>query len=243
MISPHEQDIQKVLLTHMPLGALDLLAQRALWRPSCGVIPPQYAVFDVVGSPATLCNFNLDGLASQYCSHRHSVLEMHGRIDRPWFEHASYRDLLEATVVYGIRLPHLTPKLMPQPEPENIALQPLYAHAGRLLRCAPALIILGYSFGQRSEGLDDARSFDFFVSLLKLQPRPVFVVSPTPHDLAELLRDTLSSYNVFGISLRWELFSSVVLANVDPVQGLSMRWLDNNLKAIMRAYVTVLDSS
>ncbi len=147
----------------------------------------------------------------------------------------SYRgDLLEATVVYGIRFPHLTPKLLPQPEHDNMSLQPTYERAGRLFHRAPAVIILGYSFGQRSDGFDDAHSFEFFVSLLKLQPRPVFVVSPTPHDLAEILRDRLSCHNVFGIPLRWELFSGAVLANADPVQGLDVRCLGRNSELVMR---------
>lgn len=242
-ISSGEQDIRKVLLTHMSPGALDVIAQHALWRPSNGIIPPQYAVFDVVGSPATLCNFNLDGLASRHCSHRHSVLEMHGRIDSARFEQSNYRDLLEATVVYDIRFPHLTPKLLPQPEPENMTLYPQYARAGRLFRRAPAVIVLGYSFSQRSEGFDDAHSFEFFVSLLKLQPRPVFVVSPTPHDLAEILRDRLSSHNVFGIPLRWELFSGAVVANIDPVQGLDVRQMNRNFECILRAYDKALDTA
>ena len=118
----------------------------------------------------------------------------------------NYDELLEATVVYGIRLPHLTPKLMPQVEPENITLQPAYAHAKRLFRYAPAVIILGYSFGQRSDGFDDKHSFEYVASLLRVSPRPVFVVSPTPHDLAGLLRDTLSWRHVFGLALRWEQF-------------------------------------
>lgn len=242
-ISPHERDIRSVLLTHMPPGALDLLAQRVLWRSSDGVVPPQYAVFDIVGSPATLCNFNLDGLASTHCGHRHFVLEMHGRIDSPRFERTNYEDFLEATVVYGIRLPHLTPKLMPQLEPGNITLQPAYARAKALFRYAPAMIILGYSFGQRNEGFDDKYSFEYVVSLLKFNSCPVFVVSLTPHDLAELLSDRLSSRYVFGISLRWELFSGAVLANVHPIQGLGIHWLAKNIEAVIRAYETALDAS
>ena len=123
-----------------------------------------------------------------------------------------------------------------------MVLQPQYANAGRLLRNAPAVVILGYSFGQRSEGFDDVRSLDYFVSLLRRQPRPVFVVSPTPHDLAEILRDRLSSNNVCGISIRWELFSGVVLANADPVRGLGLRWLENNIRSVMYAYAKALDA-
>jgi len=241
-ISPDEQDIQKILLTHMPPAALDLLAQRALWVPSNGVVPSQYAVFEVVCSPATLCNFNLDGLASLHCGHRHSVIEMHGRIDRPWFERANYRELLEAAVIDEIPIPHLSPKLLPQPEPTDTTSHPNYTRAQQLFHLARAVIILGYSFGQRSDGFDDTQSFEFFVSLMRCHPRPVFVVSLTPHDLAEMLRDRLSSHHVYGISLRWELFSGAVLANADPVQGLRTNWLDKKLEGVIRAYETALDS-
>lgn len=242
-IPPHERDIRKLLLTHMPPGALDLLAQRALWRPGNSVVPPQYAVFDVVGSPATMCNFNLDGLASTYCGHRHNVLEMHGRIDSHWFECMNYVDLLEAAVVYGIRFPHLTPKLMPQVEPEGIALLPIFSRARGLFRSACAMIILGYSFGQRNEGLDDRYSFEYVVSLLKIKSCPVFVVSPTPHDLTERLRDSLSSRNVFGISLRWELFSGAVLGHAHPLHGVGEHWLATNVDRVIRSYEIALDAS
>lgn len=242
IIPQHERDIRKVLLKHIPPGALDLLAQRALWRPSDSVVPPQYAVFDVVGSPATLCNFNLDGLASIHCSHRHYVLEMHGRIDSVRFARMNYDNLREATIVYGLHLPHLTPKLMPQVEPENITLQPAYTRAKDLFPYAQAVIILGYSFGQRSDGFDDRYSFEYLASLLKFNPRPVFVVSPTPHDLAELLRDTLSWRHVFGLALRWELFSGSVLANVNPMHGMRTKELDINVDSVIRSYETALDA-
>lgn len=201
-IFPFEQDIQKLILAYMSPAALDLLTQRALWIPNNNVIPPQYAVFEVVGSPATLCNFNLDGLASLHCGHRHSVIEMHGRIDRPWLEHPNYRELRDAAVIYGIQTPHLTPKLLPQPEPADTASHLSYMRAKQLFHFSHTVIILGYSFGQRSDGFDDTQSLEFFVSLMKRYPRPVFVVSPTPHDLAEMLRDKISSHHVYGISLR-----------------------------------------
>lgn len=242
-ISQHEQGIQKILLTHMPLGALELLAQRALWRPSVGVVPTQYAVFDVIGFPATLCNFNLDGLASAYCSHRHNVLEMHGRIDAVLFERMNYGELLEATVAYGLAIPHITPKLLPQVEPDGITRWPAYFKARTLLGYAQAIIILGYSFGQRSDGLDDRHSFEYLSSILRVSPRPIFVVSPTPHDLTGLLRETLSWRHVYGLELRWELFSSAVLANVDPIKGIVTRWSNTDLDRVIRSYENALDDS
>lgn len=241
-IAEYESDISRILLTHIPKAALDLAAQKAIWRPSNGLVPPQYAVFDVVGSPATLCNFNLDGLASNYCGQRHIVLEMHGRIDTRIFELLDYKELLEAAVVYDTQIPHLTPKLMPQVEPESIVRQPEYERASALLCKAPAVVILGYSFGQRSDGLDDRYSFEYFTAILKRTPRPVFVVSPTPRDLAEMLRDTLTANCVFDVPLRWELFSGALLSNVDPVKGMSAQWLRSKLDDVFRSYDIALDA-
>jgi len=168
---------------------------------------------------------------------------MHGRIDTLRFERMDYDDLLDATVVYGIQLPHLTPKLMLQVEPEFITLWLVYARARMLLPCSRAVIVLGYSFGQRSDGFDDRYSFDFLVSLLKHNPRPVFVVSPTPYDLAAILRDTLRSHSVFGIALRWELFSGAVLAHANPVNVMGMQWSNVNADRIMRSYEAAVDAA
>ncbi|WP_041463909.1 hypothetical protein [Pelodictyon luteolum] len=241
-ISKNEPDLRKLLLMHMPPSALDFLVQHTLSLSIDGIIPSQYAVFDVVGAPATFCNFNLDGLASKYCGHRHDVFEMHGRVDSALVEKARFSDLLEATVVYGVRFPHITPKLLPQVEPATITQQNVYSKAGVLFKYARAVVILGYSFGQRSGGFDDIHSFRYVVSLLKSNPLPVFVVSPTPDDLAELLRDTLSWRYVYAVALRWEFFSAAVLANVGSLQGIGRNWLDI-LRRIIRDYEAALDAS
>ncbi len=226
----------------MPLGALDFLAQRALWRPSHGVVPPQYAVFDVFGAPATLFNFNLDGLAEFYCSRRHTVLEPHGHIDRVWFDDGKYRDLLEDTVVYELSVPHVTPKLLPSPEPGNIVAGDSYVIARRLFKLAPALVIVGYSFGRRDNGCDDVHSLEYFVDLLKVLPRPTFVLSPNPDELVEVLRERLSSHNVFGLPVRWEVFSTKILAAIEPSEGLSQRWCDRQLEEFIYAYEKAVDA-
>lgn len=221
----------------MPYKALDFLVQRALWRPSSDVIPPQYAVFEFVPAPATFFNFNLDGLARLYCSHRHTVLEPHGRIDVPWFEHKDYRKLLEGTLVYEARIPHLTPKLLPGPEPEEITVGRSYAEAQKLIFHARAMIILGYSFGERGATFDDKQSFEFVVALLKDHSRPVVVISPTPVELTERLRDRLSTYNVHSFPLRWELFSGLLLASINPIEGINPYWCSRRLRSFTRMSV------
>ncbi len=241
-VSPYEDDLEEILLTHMPHEALEFLAQRALWRPSSDVVPPQYAVFEFVPAPATLFNFNLDGLASLHCSHRHVVLEPHGRVDVPWLEHEDYRELLEGAVVYEVRVPHLTPKLLPGPEPEDITLGPSYTEAQRLIRRARAMIILGYSFGQRGTTFDDTQSFEFLAALLKNHHCPVLVISTTPAELTERLRDRLSTYDVHSIPLRWELFSGLLLASINPVEGISPHWCAKRLRSLVYAYERGLDA-
>lgn len=233
LISSDEQDIQKILLSRMPQGTLDLLVQWALKPKKNNIIPPQYAIFKKVGFPSTLFNYNLDGLASRYCSSRHIVIEAHGRIDHPLFEMDSFNQLLEETAIYEIKIPYLTPKLLPSPEPKNITLGLNYTRARKLFFQALSVIIIGYSFGEQSIGLDDAESFKFFVSLLKSQPRPVFILSPSPYQLAEHLCDSLSSDDVFPIAIRWELFSSLVITMADNVCGLNKQWSNKELDRLI----------
>jgi hypothetical protein len=241
-ISQDEPNISTILLGRIPPETLDFLTQRALCSPIQKDVPSQYAVFAVLGSPSTLFNFNLDGLACKYCRYRHIVVEPHGSIDRVWIEHVNYRELLEATASYEVTIPYLIPKLLPSPEPIGITGGSSYAIARNLLPLAPAVVIVGYSFGSRQDTLDDAQSFEYIVDLLKAQPRTTFVVSTTPDALVETLRDRLSSYNVFGLSLRWELFSGTILAHSHPIDGLQSRWCDQQLDRFIFAYEHSLDA-
>lgn len=241
-IPSHEQDIRRQLLTHMPHGALDLLTQRALWRPKTDLIPPQYGFFELTPSPATIFNFNLDGLASLHCAHRHIVLEPHGRIDDLWFERADFKALLEGTIAYGLSLPHLSAKVLPSPEADGITLRPPYVKAQALLPYARAIIILGYSFGQRSNEFDDSNSLEFFVTLFKRNPRPILVISPTPLELVERLRDRLQTSNVHDVPMRWEVFSGLLMDNLVSDQQPRFKGRDAGLRRLLYDYESRLDA-
>lgn len=92
-------DFTELLLQNIQPGALEFLVQKSLYIPLVHIAaPPQYAVFGVVGSPATLFSFNLDGLAYGFCSRNHVVIEPHGRIDRLWFADTEYERWREAVV-------------------------------------------------------------------------------------------------------------------------------------------------
>jgi len=134
------RDFRRLLLRNIAPGTLDLLVQRGLWRPVHGIVPPQYAVFDVVGRPSTIFSFNVDGLALAYCGGKHCVLEPHGTIDRLRLESPKYEEMLEATAAYDLVLPHITPRLLPAPEPSRITEGPAYKLARDLFTQSPALL-------------------------------------------------------------------------------------------------------
>lgn len=235
--------VKTSLLPNIAPGTLDILVQSGLlWKAANGLVPPQYAVFDVVGRPSTIFSFNLDGLASAYCSGRHKVLEPHGTIDRTWLDAPDYRDLLFDTAAYGLRLPHITPKLLPGPEPTRITQGLAYQQAPELFVQAPALVLVGYSFGRWQGTFDDTESFEHFVDLLRWRPRPTLILSPSPDELADLLRQRLSRGDVYALAVRWEVFSSVVLGIAGPLRGIAPIWCDQQLKECNHAYCRELDA-
>lgn len=234
-------ELKELLLRNIPYGTLELLTQRGLWLPLSGVIPPQYAVFEVVGCPSTIFSYNLDGLASAYCSGKHHVLEPHGAIDRYWIETPNYQEYLEYTAAFGGVLPHLIPKVLPSPEPAGITDTKPFSCARRLFAAAPVLIIIGYSFGQWNGQFDDWESLEYFIDLLRYRPKPVVILSPTPQELIEILQERLSSYNVYGLPIRWELFSATLLYMINPRVPMKPRWCSNQIEKLERIYDEAYD--
>jgi hypothetical protein len=233
--------LNEVLLWNIPLGALEFFVQCELHLPAQFVVPANYAVFDVVGAPATLFNFNLDGLASTFCARNHIVLEPHGRIDHLWFEAGSYEFWREAVTAFDVRLPHITPKLLPSPEPSEIVQKPVYEIAQQLFSCSPAMVIVGYSFGKTDGGFDDSASWRFFVDLLKAHPRPTFVLSPFPEELADMLRQSVSSDCVVGVPVYWETLAMRIIAATGRSRRLNSAWPDQQLRDFIYDYQRALE--
>jgi hypothetical protein len=231
------------LLRNIAPGTLDVLVQRGLsCKQADGIVPPQYAVFDVVGRPSTIFSFNLDGLASAYCSGGHTVLEPHGTIDHLWLDAPDYAEMLYDTAAYDLILPHITPKLLPSPEPTRITEGLAYRRALMLFAQSPALVLVGYSFGRWQDAFDDAESFEYFVDLLRWRPRPVLILSPSPEELADLLQQRLSRRSVYPLAVRWEIFSSVILGITGPQRRIAPIWCDRQLEAFNRVYCRELDA-
>ena len=142
--------------------------------------------------------------------------------------------MLYATSAHDLRLAHLTLKLLPGPEPATIAEGPAFKVGRLLFRRSRALLFIGYSFGQWHGRYDNAESFEYFVDLLKTYPRPAAVLAPSPEELVDVLQQRLRSIRVYGLPVRWEVFSTVALASADPPGGLPAMWSDEHLKRFVR---------
>lgn len=234
-------NLNRLLLRNISYGTLELLAQRGLWRALSGVIPSQYAVFEIVGRPSTIFSYNLDGLASAYCCGKHYVIEPHGSIDRFWIETPNYQEYLYDTAAFDVVLPHLTPKVLPSPEPTGITDTLPFIRGRELSTLARALVFIGYSFGQWKGKFDDSESLEFFIDLLRYRPKPVIVLSPNPEELVEILRERISSYNVYALAIRWELFSATLLSMIAPQLQIKPEWCNDQVEELEHIYFHAYD--
>lgn len=242
-------DRQELILQHIAPAVLDLLVQREFSYPLDSVIPPQYRLLQQVAAPGAFFNFNLDGMGRAFLATRHRVFEPHGVIDREWTEASNFPELLE--IALDMQLPHLRPKVLPGPEPLTITGTDPYHRARRWLRQAPAVIILGYSFGKVvgspslkrcGTGLDDAESFEYVAEHLLATPCPVLVVSPDPSELTGLLEERLHSLRVVPVPLYWDRFAKAAMSVFRP-SVFTAQWgrREDQISELERAYVQELD--
>ena len=193
----------------IPIGALEFLVHHELDAGYIATAPKQYAVFDRLPS-GTIFTFNLDGLAPRWIK-RHKVLEPHGRVDTYWLRPADYEFWMEAASMWDLRPPSITPKLLPSPEPHSILKSAPYVDAEALIAGASAIIFIGYSFGSFRGKLDDEASWHYFIEQLRRHPKPVYVLSPHPEEIADRIAQDISSLHVFGVPVYWQCLASTML--------------------------------
>jgi hypothetical protein len=228
-----------VLVEKIPVSTLELLAQKA-WSPRLhGTASAQYSVLQKVAGPAVFFTFNLDGLARWYLRHEHFVFEPHGTVDRLWTESLEFEELLECSL--DVRLPSVAPKLLPGPELSQITSTRPYVEARTYLRTAPAVVILGYSFGTFRGKMDDSESFEYLLDALAKRQCPIFVVDPNADSLASSIEERLRCRRVVPVALRWDDFSATLLAMMGRHNSLSALSGDRQLNAVIAAYGLRLD--
>jgi hypothetical protein len=227
------------MVSTIPASTLELLVQRQLCLSLSSPIPPQYSLLRLAGSPSSFFTFNLDGLAKAYLSDLHYVFEPHGTIDRIWVNGPDFTNWLEFSL--DIRLPEINRKILPGTEPLSVTNDPQYRKARIHLHRAPAVVLLGYSFGAFGGRMDDSESFEYLVEGLTVNKCPVLVVSLSPLETSGILEDRLHR-RVDAISLRWDALAHAASCMLQCNRHPFTRWLGHDqLRTIQRAYFDAYD--
>lgn len=231
--------LDDLLVGKIPFSTLELLAQKA-WSPGLhSTAPPQYSLLRKVAGPAVFFTFNLDGLARSYLARQHLVFEPHGTVDRLWTESPDFEERLEWSLDGGF--PSIAFKLLPGPEPAQVTSTLPYVEARPYLRTAPAVVIVGYSFGTFRGKMDDSESFEYLLDTLARRQCPIFVVDPNADSLASSIEERLRCKRVIPVALRWDKFASALTPWMGPHSGFSALLGDRQINAVIAAYGLRLD--
>lgn len=207
-VSAIEEDL---VARHLSPAAVHAAAVAQLRPPAPLDSPPQYAVFSLSRYRLSLINFNADGLADHFCG-AHRVINVHGtslsaaqRATLAWEELINI--LQELSTVRSIAVPGL---LLPQIEPQEIAMTTSYSAARQSLQNARRLILVGYSFGD----MDDVIAYAMITSAIRVWRIETVVAIPDALDLAGRMAEASQSDSVVPLSVYWDKLSAAIIASV-----------------------------
>jgi hypothetical protein len=208
----HDQAIEEELVARHVSPAAVHAAFMAEVRPQSSlVLLPQYSVFGLSKFELSLINFNVDGLADEYCSN-HLVINMHGT--SPSAEHRKNQNW--DALIDGLQEFHEIPPLriggllLPQPEPASISLSTEFGIAWASLNSAARLVLVGYSFG----GMDDREAYALITRAIRLRKLETVVLSPDPTDLAFRIQDDASWGGVAAFPGYWDKLSAAIISSI-----------------------------
>lgn len=219
---PYEEIVQR-----MPDGFARLFMKRDLSKVRYSQRPrDNYTAFRLF-HPATLMNYNLDGLATEYCSDIHRVLTPHGIIPKEYGGPDIARFLTSARD-YDL---HLGRDGLVMSVRESYSDPHLADCLHRMVTCSPQFIaIIGYTFGRNDRGHDDCVSLDFFKDAFRWYPGNVYIMEPWPEQLREMLADGIESNNVFGIPCYWNILAhAFIRAARGRICGRSLDYLSEEI--------------
>ena len=199
------------LLQRMPDGFARLYMKRDLSKVRFAQRPrDNYTVFQYF-YPSMLMNYNLDGLATEYCSRVHHVVTPHGTIPRE-FGSPDAAKLLARVREYDVRL---GPDGLVLCVPESSDDSHLQNCLHRMATSAPSFIaIVGYTFGRNGNGHDDWISLDRFKRVFRRFTGNIYIVEPRPEHLREMIADGIESNRVFGVPAYWNILAHLFIEAV-----------------------------
>ncbi len=202
---------EEIVARHLSPAAVQA-ATVALLRPPVPLdAPSQYAVFNLSRYRLSLINFNTDGLADHFCG-AHAVINVHGtslsaeqRASLAWERLTD--TFQEFPELRPIAIPGL---LLPQTEPQKIAMTSSYRAARKSLQFARRLILVGYSFGD----MDDTIAYAMITSVVRVRRMETVVAKPDALDLAARIARDGKTDSVVPLSVYWVKLSAAIIAAV-----------------------------
>jgi hypothetical protein len=174
-------------------------------------------------APSLLLNYNLDGLAEDYCGDIHEVLTPHGTVEA--FHGApGMVDIIKGVRDFDF---DLDPDRLNLCEDETISDMRLVTSLLRMWQFSPAYIaIIGYTFGRNGAGHDDWVSLESFEYRFSEFDGDIYVIEPQPAALCEMLRERLKSKRVIGVRGYWNVLSHAFLQTARALdQPRSLNWV------------------
>lgn len=156
--------------------------------------------------PAMLMNYNLDGLATEYCGDVHQVVTPHGTLPKGYGSPDMAR-LLTSVRDYDLQL---GPDGVVMSVPESCDDANLWHCLDAMTTCAPHFVaIIGYTFGRNGDNHDDWISLEIFKARFRNFTGNIYVIEPRPEQLREELADGIKSNRVFGVTGYWNIMAHV----------------------------------
>lgn len=196
------------LLNRMPDGFARLYLKHELARPRFdGRALDAYRVFRRF-QPSAILNYNLDGLMRDHCGDIHEVYDPHGTVE------LGYGSPSGAALVASVREYdfEVAPDSFVMSVPEALTDDRLATQLALATRTSPNFIaIIGYSFAGVEQVYDDFVSLAFFMSRFHRFPGHIYVLSPYPAELSDVIAHGIDSPRVYPIPARWNVLSHAMV--------------------------------
>jgi hypothetical protein len=209
ILRPGTEDFPfREFLSRMSDGYARTSLKHALARPGFeGRILDSYRVFRHF-HPSIILNYNLDGLMGDHCGDVHKVLDPHGTVERGYGS-PSGKELVAIVRENDF---NLAPDSFVMSVPESPTDRRLEAQLRFAMRSSPDFVaIIGYSFAGAEPVYDDFVSLNFFMSRFRRFPGNVYVMSPYPAELADVIAHGIDSKIVHPIPTRWNVLAHAMV--------------------------------
>jgi hypothetical protein len=161
--------------------------------------------------PSTILNYNLDGLMTDHCSDIHEVFDPHGTVERGYGS-PSGAALIASVRDYDFAV---ADDSFVMSVPESPTDNRLADQLRMAMRSLPSYVaIIGYSFAGADPDYDDFISLEFFMSRFCRFPGNVYVMSPYPAELAEVIAHGIDSNRVYSIPARWNVLAHAMVESL-----------------------------